>query len=314
LTDSTGAVVERCAYAAYGATTILNPTATTVRATSSVGNPYMYTGRRLDPEFASSSGDTIYYYRARYYDPQQGRFIGRDSLEYIDGYSTYMAYFATKQGMDPTGLGWLGWVDCCFCGAALAAKLGAGFGGCMAFCESTPNMTYGECVSKCIESFYSPDELEKQFDENPAEWIGAAACVSCGVHAISKLLERDEPAYDPTKDPGVDWEDDDGEVPGHEDKEYCDALMAMILAAIARGDYDTARHLKQRYDQVCVDPDDGGGDEPPPVVPPDPNGVPIPVPIPQPIPAFATGRCCSVDALQQYEPQRYEPHSIHPER
>jgi RHS repeat-associated protein len=68
---------------------ILDPTATTVRATSSVGNPYMYTGRRLDSEFASTSADTIYYYRARYYDPPQGRFIGRDPLKYVNGPGWY---------------------------------------------------------------------------------------------------------------------------------------------------------------------------------------------------------------------------------
>ncbi|QNN21559.1 hypothetical protein HED60_04475 [Planctomycetales bacterium ZRK34] len=105
MTDTVGTVIERYAYTAYGVTAILDPTATTARATSSVGNPYMYTGRRLDNEFASTSADAIYFYRARYYDPQQGRFIGRDPLEYLDG---MLMYEYAKNGalkcVDPNGL------------------------------------------------------------------------------------------------------------------------------------------------------------------------------------------------------------------
>jgi len=105
LTDSSGDVVERYAYAAYGVTTILDPAATTVRATSSVGNPYLYTGRRLDPEFASGSASTIYYYRARYYDPHQGRFIGRDPAGYSTGQNLYAYCDAQpKVYTDPSGM------------------------------------------------------------------------------------------------------------------------------------------------------------------------------------------------------------------
>jgi len=96
--------VERYEYTAYGVTTILDPTATTVRATSSFGNPYMYTGRRLDSEFASSSEDTLYYYRARYYDPNQGRFIGRDPLGYFDSNNLYLySKSMPVKAKDPTG-------------------------------------------------------------------------------------------------------------------------------------------------------------------------------------------------------------------
>jgi RHS repeat-associated protein len=104
MTNSAGAVVERYAYSPYGVTTILAPDGVTVRATSSEGNPFLYTGRRLDPEFASSSTQAIYYYRARYYDPEQGRFIGRDPLEYVDGMSLYAGYFASKGLLDASGM------------------------------------------------------------------------------------------------------------------------------------------------------------------------------------------------------------------
>jgi RHS repeat-associated protein len=103
MTDSSGTVVERYAYSPYGVTTILAPDGATPRATSAVGNTYMYTGRRLDKEFASSSEDAIYYYRARYYTPQQGRFTSRDPLTYVEGMSVYAGYFAALTAVDPNG-------------------------------------------------------------------------------------------------------------------------------------------------------------------------------------------------------------------
>jgi RHS repeat-associated protein len=89
MTNASGTVVERYAYSPYGVTTILAPDGSTVRATSAIGNSYMFTGHRLDAEFASSSEDAIYYYRARYYVPALGRFIGRDVLGYIDGLNLF---------------------------------------------------------------------------------------------------------------------------------------------------------------------------------------------------------------------------------
>ncbi len=73
LTDSDGAVVETYSYDAFGGPTIRN-SAGMVISESSVGNPYMFTGRRLDDETG------LYYYRARYYNPSIGRFISRDPI------------------------------------------------------------------------------------------------------------------------------------------------------------------------------------------------------------------------------------------
>ncbi|MCS6805892.1 MAG: RHS repeat-associated core domain-containing protein, partial [Blastocatellia bacterium] len=57
-------------------------------ALSAVGNPYLFTARRYDPETG------FYYYRTRYYDPLVGRFITRDTIgmwgdetEFGNGYS-----------------------------------------------------------------------------------------------------------------------------------------------------------------------------------------------------------------------------------
>ena len=66
---------------------------------SGVGNPYMFTGRRYDPEAG------LYYYRARYYSPEIGRFLQPDPIGYIAGLNLY-AYVnngpVTRK--DPLGL------------------------------------------------------------------------------------------------------------------------------------------------------------------------------------------------------------------
>lgn len=75
LTDSGGNIIEGYEYDAYGGQTVFGAGFGSVIGTvSAVANPYMYTGQRFDPE----SG--LYYYRARYYDPLQGRFLQRDPL------------------------------------------------------------------------------------------------------------------------------------------------------------------------------------------------------------------------------------------
>ena len=64
VTDGTGNVVETLRYDDFG-----NPD-----RMSSVGNPYLFQGRRLDPETG------LYYFRNRYYDPGTGRFLERDPV------------------------------------------------------------------------------------------------------------------------------------------------------------------------------------------------------------------------------------------
>lgn len=96
LTDGTGAVVERYAYDAYGEGTTYDALWADPLAASRVGNPYLFTGRRLDPETG------LLYFRARMYSPLQGRFVSRDPLGYVDGMNLYRAYFVPN-GTDPTG-------------------------------------------------------------------------------------------------------------------------------------------------------------------------------------------------------------------
>jgi RHS repeat-associated protein len=96
LTDNSGAIVELYAYSPYGKQVILDASGT-VRTATAHNNFYGFTGRYLDPETG------LWYFRARYFDADQGRFIGRDPLGYPDGMSSYAGYHIMHVGVDPTG-------------------------------------------------------------------------------------------------------------------------------------------------------------------------------------------------------------------
>ena len=101
MTDAAGAVTERYAYDAYGQIVFLNAAgAPLATQASTIGQPYTYTGRRLDEE------TFLNHYRARYYDAFIiQRFIGRDPILYGDGYNMYQYVGGGPlDGLDPTGL------------------------------------------------------------------------------------------------------------------------------------------------------------------------------------------------------------------
>jgi RHS repeat-associated protein len=77
---------ERYEYDVYGQCRIYS-TNYDPRTTSSYGNPYTFTGRELDSMDGGSC--KLMYYRARSYDPQTGRFLQRDPLQYVDGMNLY---------------------------------------------------------------------------------------------------------------------------------------------------------------------------------------------------------------------------------
>jgi RHS repeat-associated protein len=95
ITSSSGSVLERYAYTAYGAPTIANASGT-VLTSSAISNRYTYTGREWDNDIQQ------YHYRARMYDASLGRFCGRDPIGYLDGMNLYHGYFAISR-LDPSG-------------------------------------------------------------------------------------------------------------------------------------------------------------------------------------------------------------------
>jgi RHS repeat-associated protein len=104
VTDAAGNPVERYAYTDYGCPTITDGAGGAVApnawgtAHSAIGNPYMFTGRRWDEE----SG--LYYYRARHYDCESGRFLQMDPEHYADGPNMYEFVVGNPANrLDPLG-------------------------------------------------------------------------------------------------------------------------------------------------------------------------------------------------------------------
>lgn len=99
LTNGTGDVVERLQYEAYG------------NSTGSTLTRYDYTGRERD----GLTG--LMFYRARWYDPQQGRFMSEDPIGFAGGINLYVYVKNSPTNLtDPSGQGWvenLGYGECC---------------------------------------------------------------------------------------------------------------------------------------------------------------------------------------------------------
>jgi RHS repeat-associated protein len=102
VTDEVGQILESYFYDPFGKVMIFDENGNPVppnpwgTAHSAIANPYLFTGRRFDEETG------LYYYRARYYDANEGRFISRDPSGYVDGMNLYSGYFALNS-LDPTG-------------------------------------------------------------------------------------------------------------------------------------------------------------------------------------------------------------------
>lgn len=96
LTNNTQNIIESYKYSPYGEPNRI----------SSVGNPYMFTGREYDAD------TKLYYYRARYYDSIIGRFISMDPIYFLGGINLY-AYLVNNpiNRDDPLGLQPPGWTN-----------------------------------------------------------------------------------------------------------------------------------------------------------------------------------------------------------
>lgn len=108
LTNTAGAAAQTYTYDSFG---------NTVASSGSLVNSFRYTGREFDTE------TSLYYYRARYYDPATGRFTSEDPIRFRAGVNFYRyVKNSVTNLMDPYGLA-------CFAGgvpASLPIAEGAG--------------------------------------------------------------------------------------------------------------------------------------------------------------------------------------------
>ena len=105
LLDSAGNVVVKYVYDAWGNHAVLDGNGNDITDANHIGNlnPFRYRGYFYDVE------TELYYLQTRYYDPEIGRFITIDSIEYLDpesinGLNLY-AYCGDNpvMGYDPNG-------------------------------------------------------------------------------------------------------------------------------------------------------------------------------------------------------------------
>jgi RHS repeat-associated protein len=155
LTDSSGAVQTRYRYESFGKTEM------TLDDSHGVANPFRYTSRELD-----ETGD--YYYRARYYDTEVGRFISEDPIRFLGGADWYVyvdsvgkppfetnlysyAFNNPINYIDPLGL--YGTKDCSY--YQQACKTNGGFYECQIVeraCNFFPKSNEtSDCIRQCLQ-------------------------------------------------------------------------------------------------------------------------------------------------------------------
>src|SRR5467141_3428463 len=74
LSNAAGSIVNTYSYGSFGKLTA---------STGSLVNPFQYTARESDTETG------LHYYRARYYDPNAGRFLNEDPITFSGGIDFY---------------------------------------------------------------------------------------------------------------------------------------------------------------------------------------------------------------------------------
>ena len=115
LTNASGAVANNYTYDSFG---------NLAASSGSIVNNFRYTGREWDPE------TSLYYYRARYYDQNTGKFLSEDPLFFAGGDVNLYRYAWANPitYRDPTGL-WGGVDDAVFAGGgAIVGIVGQGVG------------------------------------------------------------------------------------------------------------------------------------------------------------------------------------------
>ena len=112
LLDSNGRIVVKYAYDAWGNVSVMDNNGVIISDSGYIGNinPFRYRSYYYDTE------TKLYFLKTRYYDPEVGRFISPDSIEYLDpetinGLNLY-AYCNNNpvSNVDPNGNKWWHWL------------------------------------------------------------------------------------------------------------------------------------------------------------------------------------------------------------
>ena len=112
LINESGVIVARYLYDAWGNVSVVNNDGESISDVNHIGNlnPFRYRGYYYDSE------TKLYFLKTRYYDPEIGRFISQDGVEYLDpdtinGLNLY-AYCGNNpvSNVDPNGNAWWHWL------------------------------------------------------------------------------------------------------------------------------------------------------------------------------------------------------------
>ncbi|MGB0384815.1 MAG: kelch repeat-containing protein [Ardenticatenaceae bacterium] len=165
ITHDAGGLVERYEYDIYGEPHIFDSDGRPL-TTSISGNPYLYTGRRYDPESSN------YYFRARIYAPEVGRFSQMDPLGYVDGMNLYANYFVVNK-TDPSG-------EVALCGTILIS-VGAWELGKWALVAVVAGFATYVATDKAIDTYQEYTE---------SKTCGNGECVEAGIRTKTKTRKR----------------------------------------------------------------------------------------------------------------------------
>ena len=136
LSNTSGALANTYTYDSFG---------NLVASTGSLTNSFRYTGREFDAE------TSLYYYRARYYDQNAGRFLSEDPARFAGGIDFY-AYaknnpinFNDPYGWAPNGQGTCGGTTNCDKYKQLWRY------DLYAICRAFPNDPKSNCIRLCLQ-------------------------------------------------------------------------------------------------------------------------------------------------------------------
>ena len=187
--DKNGKVVVNYVYDAWGNNAVLDNNGNYIKNGIGKLNPFRYRGYYYDTE------TELYYLQTRYYDPEIGRFISQDSIEYADpesinGLNLY-AYCGNNPIMfdDPTGTmpNWLKWViGGIFFVGAIALTVATGGSVAPLFATMAAGILFSGLLSGAIDAL-NGGSFEQGFMNGAADgalWGGIFAFIGASFSAI----------------------------------------------------------------------------------------------------------------------------------